>query len=163
MRVILAAAGILFVMTFVSGAAYGKGPDLAGTMEARKIVVDEENREIAVPAEKVFPSDKIEYRLRYMNIGDEAAAGVNLVGPIPEGTVYIDKTATENEYSHPRFSIDGGKSFHKPPIYYTIVNEKGEEEKRIAEPYMYTHIMWDVEKVLEPRSEISVSYRVKVK
>lgn len=163
MRASLAAVQVLFVLAFVSSAAFGSGPDLAGTMEARKILIDKENHETAVPAEKVYPNDRIEYTLRYRNVGDAVAAGVNLVGPIPAGTIYIDKTASENEVAHPRYSIDGGKSFSTPPIYYTIVNEKGEKEQRVAGPEMYTHIMWDITRALEPGKEVSVSYRVQVK
>jgi hypothetical protein len=36
-------------------------------MEARKIVIDEKNNEVAVPADKVFPEDVVEYTLRYRN------------------------------------------------------------------------------------------------
>lgn len=163
MRTSLTAAVLLLVLATVSAAAYGNGPSLAGTMEARKIVVDKENREIAVPADKVYPQDRIEYTLRYKNVGDAPAAGVNLVGPIPAGTVYLEKTATENDAARPRYSIDGGKSFHEAPIYYTAVNEQGAEERRVATPDMYTHIMWDVARVLEVGKEVSVSYRVQVK
>ena len=95
MRTSLTAAVLLVILVVVSASAFG-GPNLAGTMEARKIVMGKENREIAVSAEKVYPQDKIEYTLRYRNVGDASASGVSLVGPIPAGTVYLEKTATEN-------------------------------------------------------------------
>jgi uncharacterized repeat protein (TIGR01451 family) len=163
MRASLTAAVLLLVLAVVSGSAYGNGPSLAGTMEARKIVLDKENREIAVPADKVYPSDRIEYTLRYTNVGDAPAAGVNLVGPVPAGTVYLENTATESDAARARYSIDGGKSFHEAPLYYTVVNEQGVEERHVATPDMYTHIMWDIASVLEVGKEISVSYRVQVK
>lgn len=163
MRTSLTIAMLLLILGTVSASAYGNGPSLAGTMEAHKIVLGTENREIAVSAEKVYPLDKLEYTLRYRNVGDAPAAGVNLVGPIPTGTVYLEKTATESGAARPRFSIDGGKSFHEAPVVYTVVNAAGVEERRTATPDMYTHIMWDVASVLEVGKEVSVSYRVQVK
>lgn len=154
---------VLLVILAVGAASALAGPNLAGTMEARKIVMGEENREIAVSAENAMPQDKIEYTLRYRNVGDAAASGVSLVGPIPSGTVYLDETATEKDEMHPRFSIDGGASFHQAPVTYVVKGENGVEEKKIATADMYTHVMWDVAIALEVGGEVAVSYRVQVK
>jgi uncharacterized repeat protein (TIGR01451 family) len=162
MRTSITAAVLLVILVVVSASAFG-GPNLAGTMEAHKIVMGKENREIAVSAEKVYPHDRIEYTLRYKNVGDASASGVNLVGPIPAGTVYLEKTATDGAATHPLFSIDGGKSFHETPVTYVVTNEKGVEERKVATPDMYTHVMWNVASVLEVGKELSVSYRVQVK
>jgi uncharacterized repeat protein (TIGR01451 family) len=162
MRTSLTAAVLLVAL--VTGAASAlAGPNLAGTMEAHKIVMGKENRETAVSAEKVYPQDKIEYTLRYKNVGDAPASGVSLVGPVPAGTTYIANSATESESTHPRYSIDGGKSFHEAPVTYVVTNDQGVEEQRIATPDMYTHVMWDVASVLEMGKAIKVSYRVQVK
>ena len=162
MRTSLTAAVLLMTLSVVSASAFG-GPNLAGTMEAHRIVMGKESREIAVSAEKVYPQDKIEYVLRYRNVGDAPASGVSLVGPVPAGTVYLEKTATESKSMHPRYSIDGGKSFHEAPVTYVVTNDKGVEERRIAPPDMYTHVMWNVASVLDVGKEITVSYRVQVK
>jgi uncharacterized repeat protein (TIGR01451 family) len=162
MRTSITAAVLLVILVVVSASAFG-GPNLAGTMEAHKIVMGKENREIAVSAEKVYPRDKIEYTLRYKNVGDASASGVNLVGPIPAGTVYLEKTATDGAAMRPLFSIDGGKSFHETPVTYVVTDEKGVEERKVATPDMYTHVMWNVASVLEVGKELSVSYRVQVK
>jgi len=162
MRTSLTAAVLLVALSVVSASAFG-GPNLAGTMEAHKIVMGKENRETAVSAEKVYPQDKIEYTLRYKNIGDAPASGVSLVGPVPAGTVYLANSATESESMHPRYSIDGGKSFHEAPVTYLVTNDQGVEERRIAPPDMYTHVMWDVANVLEVGRAVKVSYRVQVK
>lgn len=163
MRKSLTAALLLVILAAVSASAFGQGPSLAGTMEARKIVMGAENREVAVSAEKVYPQDKIEYKLRYKNVGDASADGVSLVGPVPAGTRYLDDSATKNEAARPLFSIDGGKSFNEAPVTYVVVNEKGVEERKVATPDMYTHVMWNVASVLEVGSEVCVSYRVQVK
>ena len=162
MRTSLTAAVLLMTLSVVSASAFG-GPNLAGTMEAHRIVMGKESREIAVSAEKVYPQDKIEYVLRYRNVGDAPASGVSLVGPVPAGTLYLENSATESESMHPRYSIDGGKSFHEAPVTYVVTNDQGVEERRIAAPDMYTHVMWDVASVLEVGRAIKVSYRVQVK
>jgi len=162
MRTSLTAAVLLMTLSVVSASAFG-GPNLAGTMEAHRIVMGKESREIAVSAEKVYPQDKIEYVLRYRNVGDAPASGVSLVGPVPAGTLYLENSATESESMHPRYSIDGGKSFNEAPVTYVVTNDQGVEERRIAAPDMYTHVMWDVASVLEVGRAIKVSYRVQVK
>lgn len=156
---------ILFVAAFASTleAAGSEAPNLSGVMEARKIVLDGENHEIMVSADKVFPKDRIEYTLRYRNVGTASASGVNLVGPIPPGTVYIDNTASSRGAMRPLFSIDGGATYHPAPVTYVAVNERGMEERRVATPDMYTHIMWNMERALAAGTEVLVSYRVQVK
>jgi len=153
----------MLVLVLAASAAYGQGPKLTGDMEARKIVMDENNREIAVPADQVFPFDTIEYTLSYRNTGSASAAGINLVGPIPEGTAYLDRTATEIGNVRPLFSIDGGKSFHEAPVTYVVMNDEGEEEVRQATPDMITHVQWRMDTGLEVGHEVVVSYRVQVK
>jgi uncharacterized repeat protein (TIGR01451 family) len=153
----------ILVIVLAASAAYGQGPNLVGGMEARKIVLDEDNREIAVPADQVFPLDTIEYTLTYRNAGSSSAAGINLIGPIPQGTMYLEKTATEIENIHPLFSIDGGKSFQEAPVTYTVVNDEGLEEMREATPDMITHVRWTMDGGLDVGQEVVVSYRVQVK
>ena len=159
----LMAAVLVLVLTVCVSAAYGQGPELSGEMKAHKIVMNEDNREIAVPADQVFPLDMVEYTLRYRNTGTASATGINLIGPIPEGTVYLDKTATGIEGAKPRFSIDGGKSYQEAPVTYTVINESGEEETREATPDMITHVQWRMESDLEVGQDVVVSYRVQVK
>jgi uncharacterized repeat protein (TIGR01451 family) len=159
----LMAAVLVLVLAVCASAAYGQGPELSGEMKARKIVMSEDNREIAVSADQVFPLDCVEYTLRYRNTGSASATGVNLIGPIPEGTVYLDKTATGIDGVDPRFSIDGGKIYQEEPVTYTVVNENGEEETREATPDMITHVQWRMESDLDAGQYVVVSYRVQVK
>jgi uncharacterized repeat protein (TIGR01451 family) len=147
----------------ISTTAFAQAPSLSGEMEARKIVVDENDREIAVPAENVYPHDTVEYTLKYRNSGNAAASGVNLVGPVPAGTVYLDRTATDFEGLHPVFSIDGGKTYHEAPVTYVVVDEDGREQEKVATPDMITHVMWVMNGTLDIGQEVSVSYRVQVK
>lgn len=159
----LTVAVCLLVVLAAASPAFGQAPSLTGEMEARKIVTDENDREIAVPADNVYPHDTVEYTLKYRNSGNAAASGVHLVGPVPAGTVYLDKTATEIETMHPVFSIDNGKTYHEAPVTYVVIDENGREQRKIATPDMITHIKWVMSGVLDVGQEVSVSYRVQVK
>ncbi len=163
MRRSLSAAIFLIITAVVAASASAEGPALKGEMDAHKIVVDGENREIAVSAEQVYPSDMVEYTLNYRNEGDSPASGVDLVGPVPSGTVYLDKTASDIEGLETRFSIDGGKSFHAAPVMYEVVRKDGTVEMRAATPDMITHIRWSVDGFFNAGQEVTVSYRVQVK
>ena len=159
----LMAAVLVLVLTLCASAAHGQGPELSGEMKAHKIVMSEDNREIAVPADQVFPLDMVEYTLRYRNTGSASATGINLTGPIPEGTVYLDKTATGIDGAEPLFSIDGGKTYQEAPVTYTVINDEGVEETREATPDMITHVQWRMDRELEVGKDVVVSYRVQVK
>jgi uncharacterized repeat protein (TIGR01451 family) len=136
---------------------------LEGELVAAKIVVDEEKGEIALPAEKVYPNDMVEYTLKYTNSGTATAAGVDLIGPIPAGTVYIEKTATDTPGLKPMYSIDQGKTWHEAPVIVEVARKDGTVEKKKAEPEMITHVKWSLAGNLDVGQEIMVSYRVHVK
>lgn len=158
----LACAVLLLVALAAASPAFGQGPNLTGEMEAHKIIRDENDREIAVPADNVYPHDLVEYTLKYRNSGNAAASGVNLVGPVPAGTAYLEQTATDINGLHALFSIDGGKTYHEYPVAYVVINENGQEEERIATPGMITHVKWVVDGILDVGQQVSVSYRVQV-
>ncbi len=163
MRRSLSAAVLVVVLAVASSAAFGQEPKLVGEMEAQKIVLDGENHEIAVPADRVYPRDTVEYTLRYRNSGTAPASGVSLVGPIPQGTAFLDESATEVRGATPLFSIDGGKTYREAPVTYVVVNEHGEREIRNATPEMITHVKWMINGALDIGQELTVSYRVQVK
>ena len=155
--------GAILLVVVVGSAAAEQGPALTGEMVASRIVVDEEKGEIALPADEVYPKDTVEYTLRYANTGTATAAGVNLLGPIPAGTVYIEETATDLEGMHPLFSIDGGKSWQEAPVMVEVVRQDGTVEKEKADPALITHIKWPLVGSLGVGEEVIASYRVQVK
>lgn len=151
---------VSLLSAFDSAAA--QGPKLKGEMKARRIVVNDRNEEVAVKADKVYPNDTIEYSLKYTNVGDQTADGVNLMGLIPEGTVYVESSATRNDRFEPLFSIDGGKSFHREPVEYFVVDSSGKQIRKTATPDMYTNIRWLVRSSLGVGEDVVVNYRVRV-
>ncbi|MCD6380333.1 DUF11 domain-containing protein [bacterium] len=147
----------------VSTCVFAQAPVLKGDMEARKIVIDEKNNEVDVPADKVVPNDVVEYTLRYRNTGEASASGVELVGPVPPGTVYMEKSVSNDRDIAALFSIDGGKSYHSAPVTYFFVNKDGKKEERKATLDMITHIKWKMSEDLEASGIVTTSYRVQVK
>ncbi|MBN2071116.1 MAG: DUF11 domain-containing protein [Candidatus Krumholzibacteriota bacterium] len=162
MRRSLMAVVFLSVMTFSAAASAGK-PELSSEMTAVKIVIEKENHEIRVPAETVYPNDMVEYTLVCRNTGDESASDVGVIGPVPTGTSYLDKTASEIDGATPVFSIDGGESYHQAPVTYEVVRKDGSREIKTATPDMITHIKWVVAGEIDAGREVKVSYRVQVK
>ncbi len=163
MRRSLSAAIFLIIMAAGATSAFAEGPVLSGEMVAHRIVMDEENREMAVSADQVYPKDMVEYTLRYSNTGDSSASGVDLVGPVPSGTAYLEKTASDIKGMRTIFSIDGGETYHAAPVMYEVVRKDGTVMKKEATPAMITHIKWAIDGSLDAGQEIKVSYRVQVK
>lgn len=153
---------VFSLLLSVSVSAFAQEPSLEGSMEAHKIVADKRKDETAVPADKVVPDDVVEYTLRYRNEGKNSASGVELIGPVPPGTAYIDNSISSSRVFTALFSIDGGKSYHQPPVTFTVVNEDGKEEKGEATPEMFTHLKWRMNEDLEASGIVTASYRVLV-
>lgn len=153
--VLLAAAGAMN--------AAAQGPVLTGEIEAARIVADAEKGEIALPAETVYPDDRVEYTLRYVNTGSMQASGVDLVGPVPAGTIYLEETATDTPLLRPVFSIDDGRTWQAAPVMVEVACSDGTIEMRPADPAIITHVRWSMAGVLDVGEEVAVSYRVRVK
>ena len=163
MRRSLSVAILLLFAAVSAGSVFAQGPALKGEMVAAKIVVDEEKGEIALPAEKVYPNDMVEYTLKYVNSGTATATGVDLLGPVPAGTVYIEETATDVPGLKPVYSIDQGKTWHEAPVIVEVARKDGTVEKKKADPGMITHVKWSLAGDLGVGEEVMVSYRVHVK
>ena len=107
--------------------------------------------------ERVLPGNVIEYTISAQNLKDGILKDVDIVGRIPEGTGYLQESASEP----PLFSIDGGKTFMPEPVTYTVA-EDGKEIEKIATTDMYTNIKWVVE-IMKPTDLPAFTYRVAVK
>lgn len=141
-------------------------PEIVVTMEAKKeitIVHEDGTKEVKiVPAETISPGEVIIFSLAYTNGGSQAAHGVVVDNPIPDGTAYVLNSATQGG-GELVFSIDGGKSFKMPTLLtYEVSKPDGSAEKRVASPEEYTHIRWRIEEVPAGTGG-ELTYRVKVK
>lgn len=128
-------------------------------MESRKVVTRPDGRELFVPAAEVSPSDVIEYRLTYANDGQQAVRNVAIVDPVPDGTRYVELSATRPQHGSVKFSIDSGKTYHDWPVQYTRTDPDGTIRTYVATPEMVTHIRWTLDGNFDPNTAITFSYR----
>ena len=141
-------------------------PEIVVTMEAKKeitIVHEDGTKEVKiVPAETISPGEVIIYEVKYENRGNESANDVVIDNPVPSGTAYIPESAS-GQNSDLSFSIDGGKSYKKPSLLsYTITNQDGTSEKRLATPERYTNIRWKIKEIAKGENG-KINYSVRVK
>jgi uncharacterized repeat protein (TIGR01451 family) len=152
----------VFAVLFVAGAAIGAGP-LSGNIEAWKVLVAEETgEESGVPAGVATPRDLIEYRLTYANDGESAVRTLSITDPIPAGTEYVVRTATQPGGAAVTFSVDNGKTFHAWPVRVTKVVD-GKEVTVDATADMVTHVRWTLNDELEPAESVVLAYRAVVR
>jgi len=147
---------------FVAGAALGSGP-LTGNIEAWKVLVAEKTGEESfVPAGEASPSDLIEYRLTYANGGESAVRTVSITDPIPSGTEYVVRTATQPGGAAVTFSVDNGKTFHAWPVRIKQMVD-GHEVWVDAPASMVTHVRWTLNDELKPAQQVTLAYRAVVR
>ncbi len=113
-------------------------------------------------ADRTSPGDTIVYTITYSNTGDVDAQLAEIIDPIPQGVVYVDKSAGGKD-AKILFSIDEGATFNAPPIYYKTINKEGKEVKLEAGPGRHTHIKWQLTQSLNPGPKGTVTFKAKVK
>lgn len=142
-----------------------KGPHVVITITAEKEVrekgPDGKDRIKLVPAKKVDPGDVLVYTLGYKNEGDEDAVKAEVLDPVPEGVVYVEGSAGGKD-AGVLLSINGGKSFEKPPIKIKEVGPDGKKIERPAPAEMVTHVKWVLAKPVKPGQGGQVSFKVRV-
>ena len=152
---------VFLLFLLISVISYAQNNKLSIKIEGFLVKTIKENnkiKEILKPLPKeVFPGNIIEYHIIVKNTSNETIKNVKIIGKIPKGTLYIENSATDS----PQFSIDGGKTFYKPPVKYIKI-ENGKKVEKIATPDMYTNLLWTV-KQIQPNKKIIFKYRVKVK
>ncbi len=156
----------VFVSVLVAGLitslAIAESP-VTGSIEAVKVIVGENGKEVYLPADEARPQDVIEYRLKYANNGDQAVSKLSITDPVPVGARYVAKTAQSPKSTSVLFSVDGAKTFHKWPVRVKQTDAKGREVWVDATADMITHIRWTLSSDLAPADEIAFSYRAEVK
>lgn len=168
---------ILILMLVLAGIAVANQSPLKLSMEAYKVWDSLQATDVFLPLEEtgVVPGDEILFAIIAENTFSEPILNPQIQALIPEGTEYVQKSATGDheeilEYFDSKeaspvelyFSIDGGNSFHVPPIIYEY-EISGITVKKIASPDMYTHIMWKYNGLLKYGEKLIFIYKVRVK
>jgi uncharacterized repeat protein (TIGR01451 family) len=156
----------LLLVTLGVAASFGlasASPNLTGTLEAYRVVVTDQGVEEFLPADNAHPSDVIEYRLIYSNMGDQPVQNVLITDPIPVGTTLVHPSATEPNAGRVEFSVDGGKNFHAWPVLVKTKTDDGEEKIVEATPDMVTHVRWALGATIPPDGGVTLTYRTVIK
>lgn len=122
---------------------------------------DGERQERLVEATSARPGQTVEYRVFARNDGDTTlpAGLVTVTGPIPDGTEFLEDSATpSSERVRTEYSADGGASFGEPPV---LIGSG--DDREAAEPSEYDAIRWTLQVPMEPEQEETFFYRVVVR
>lgn len=110
------------------------------------------------PTSKVLPGETVQYNTFYENIGNQAAANIDIINPIPKHLVYLPNSA-RGENTAIMFSVDGGKHYGKAET----LKVRGSDGKLYpAKPSNYTHIKWKYLGSLAPKTKKEVTFRARL-
>jgi len=115
-----------------------------------------------IPLDKANPKDVVVYTITYENTGKGPLLDAVIVDPIPQGVAYVLDSA-EGKDAEITCSIDGGRSWLKPPVMMEFRKPDGTIEKKPAPPERYTHIRWAIKKPVAPGQSGKVSFKATVK
>jgi uncharacterized repeat protein (TIGR01451 family) len=155
--------GVFFLHTNVSPAQTGPLLDLKTTAE-KEVRVQKNGKWVVerVPLDKTGPRDILVYTISYRNTGKSPIVDATIVDPIPAGTLYVLDSA-EGKDAEIACSIDGGRSYQKPPASLRVKKPDGTEEVKPAPADRYTHIQWVIKKPVPPGESGRVSLKVTVR
>lgn len=92
-----------------------KKEPLQGKMEIYRIAkVDGQYKRYFVT--KAKPGDILEYVITYTNVSQQPLQDIQIVGPIPSESYIVPNTIKMPDRNTMLVSIDGGKTYQKPPI-----------------------------------------------
>ncbi|KJF87477.1 DUF11 domain-containing protein [Photobacterium phosphoreum] len=156
---------LLMVVTglIMSFSVYAEDKDLlTSKMDAYVVETNKKGEEELVKAEKVYPKDKIEYKLTYTNNTEKPLKGLVITGPIPENTFYVADTSNTKIKSKFVVSIDGGKTFESEPVKREIMKD-GKKVEIIIPPEKYTAVRWIPLIPINAKEKQIFAYRIEVK
>ena len=144
---------------FFSLSALSEG-SLQSRMEALLVITQVDGKETFATAKSVEPGQVIEYRTVYSNSGVSPISNLSVVGPVPAGTRYLDKSATSSVTHVFEASIDGGSSWHTEPLMRTVTQADGSKTQEVVPPEEYSHVRWKAAEAIARNSRQEYRYRV---
>lgn len=127
--------------------------------QGKETVSWQSSNQLAVQA-----GDVLRYRLMGKNEGDRPVKNLTLNQPIPQGTVFVLKSAkaASSQTAQITYSIDSGRSFVAAPTVQVKLAD-GKVETRPAPAEAYTHIRWNLAGTLAAKAPVNAEYQVKVR
>lgn len=152
---------LLLIAICAAPAAAQNVIELEALVQQEREVVDETGatRRVLVDASRVVPGETVLYTTVYRNVGQVRADHLVINNPIPEHTVFVAGSASE-ERAMVEYSVDGGFSFDLPA---NLVVAEADGRVRPATPRDYTNVRWTLEDALAPGETGQVGYRVQLK
>lgn len=118
-------------------------------------------RLVALP-EEVAPGEVINYRITGGNTSMKPLKDIAVVGAVPKGTEYMDKSAETPAGGSVLFSYDDGKNYGKQPLKEKVKGADGKMHEREVPAGRYTNVKFVVG-TLGAGKEFSYNYKVQVK
>lgn len=149
---------LAFFAAFVLALALAEDNPISYELETY-IVSEVEGQERFTEADTARPGQVVEYRLIVVNEGDTTLppGTVVITGPVPEGTRYVENSASpSSEELLTEFSGDG-TNYGEPPIF---VEEN--DNRQMVDPDDYLAVRWTLLIPFEPQQEVTFIYRVTV-
>ncbi|MBW4688803.1 MAG: hypothetical protein KME40_27890 [Komarekiella atlantica HA4396-MV6] len=143
-------------------------PQLQLRLEAQKqVVAKDQQGQLKISWQSlsgqavVQPKDVLRYTLIGENKSDRQLKNLTLNQPIPQGMLYVLKSANITNNAKITYSIDGGRSFvENPTIRVTLPN--GKVETKPAPASIYTHIRLLVPSVAA-KTTVKATYQTQVR
>ena len=161
LKILIAAAVSSLLMMSAQVNAAQKG-HLKVTSKVQKMVIVKKGGKTSykfIPATKVLPGEIVQYNTFFENISNKPAGNINITNPIPKHTVYLPNSA-QGKNAHPVFSVDGGRHYGRAG---TLKVRSKDGKLHPAKPSDYTHIRWQYQGQLAPKTKQAVAFRVRLR
>lgn len=131
--------------------------EVEANLSASKVTLNAGGKEVLSIADKVAPSDLLEYQTLYKNNGKSTIKSLMATLPIPTGMTYVAGTAKP---SSALASLDG-KSFAAMPLKRMVKKSDGKMEEQLVPLLEYRALRWSLGE-LSANAKVAVSVRTKV-
>lgn len=158
LKAIITLMGHLIMILWTTWAfAQGTHIELTTVAEVEKEVLNAAGQKTIqrIPATSILPGETVIFITHYRNTGTKVAENAVITNPIPEHMIF-QRGSASGVNTVITYSIDGGKSYHKPEELI-VVDKAG--RRFPARPQDFTHIRWKFVKSLPPGAAGNVSFR----
>lgn len=134
---------------------------VASQLTVSHVVETDDGTEVLEPAESVAPGETLEYELVYTNETDMSLNAFTVVGPVPEGTDFIEGSA----HSVPEARLEAqiaGMGWAPVPVFRAIVQPDGTVTQEEVPAEAYEALRWRLSGEVAPGLSVQATYRVRV-
>ena len=156
---ISALLGACACIVFWSGPANAES--VTSQLTVSHVVETGDGTEVLEPAESVAPGETLEYELVYTNETGMSLNAFTVVGPVPEGTDFIEGSAQTNTEARLEAQI-AGMGWAPVPAFRAIVQPDGTVIQEEVPAEEYEALRWRLSGEVAPGLSVQATYRVRV-